>query len=94
MKITIIGSGYVGLVSAACFAEIGHSVTCLDVNKQKINKLKKLSLPIYEPYLQDLVTKNYRLSKIQLPLHIELAAKITLFFCVLIHLVKKMDRQI
>lgn len=65
MKITIIGSGYVGLVSAACFAEIGHSVTCLDVNKQKINKLKKLSLPIYEPYLQDLVTKNYRSSKIQ-----------------------------
>ena len=57
VNITIIGSGYVGLVSTACFAELGHHVTCLDLDKNKIRRLKNLSIPIYEPDLKNLIKK-------------------------------------
>ncbi len=58
MQISILGSGYVGLVSGACLAEIGHSVVCSDKDESKIRVLNDGGLPIYEPYLKDIVARN------------------------------------
>ena len=58
MNITIVGAGYVGLVSGACFSEFGFNVTCVDKDLDKIDKLNNGKIPIYEPQLEDLVKKN------------------------------------
>ena len=58
MRISVIGTGYVGLVSGTCFAEAGHSVTCIDLDSEKIAMLQEGKSPIYEPGLDDLLERN------------------------------------
>ena len=60
MKVTMIGAGYVGLVSGACFADFGHTVTCVDTDPRKIDMLTRGDIPIFEPGLDQLVAKNVR----------------------------------
>ncbi len=58
MKLSIVGSGYVGLVTGTCFAEVGHEVICIDNNKEKVKQLQAGKIPIYEPGLEDLIKSN------------------------------------
>jgi UDPglucose 6-dehydrogenase len=73
MRIAMIGAGYVGLVSAACFSDFGHDVICIDKDEEKIAALKSGKIPIHEPGLADLVASNVRQARLTFDDRIESA---------------------
>jgi len=84
MKICMVGAGYVGLVSGACFADLGNTVWCVDKNKQKINELNNTKIPIFEPGLKDLIYKNFSSGRLIFTSDLHLAVKNSdiIFICV------------
>jgi UDPglucose 6-dehydrogenase len=65
MKISVVGTGYVGLVTGACLADGGHDVTCIDIDRLKLERLKRGEIPIYEPGLEDIVYRNRQAKRLQ-----------------------------
>ncbi len=84
MRISVIGVGYVGLVSGVCFAEVGNNVLCMDVDREKIERLKRGEIPIYEPHLEELVKNNINEGRLEFTDSIEQAVQhgLIVFVCV------------
>ena len=75
MKIAVIGTGYVGLVTGTCLADSGNDVTCVDVDKEKVEMLRRGEVPIYEPGLTELVRRNIAGGRLQFTTNIAAAVK-------------------
>src|SRR6476620_9143956 len=75
MKLTMVGTGYVGLVSGACFAETGTDVTCLDIDAAKVERLNGGEIPIFEPGLEDLVIRNRAAGRLRFTNDVQAAIK-------------------
>ena len=75
MKITVVGTGYVGLVSGACFSDVGIEVTCVDVDQKKIEDLKNGIMPIYEPGLEEIVVRNHQSGRLHFSTNLAEAIK-------------------
>lgn len=75
MKIVVAGTGYVGLVTGACLSEVGHNVTCVDIDQSKVEKMKKGISPIYEPGLDELLKKNHDAGRLDFTVDYESAYK-------------------
>jgi UDPglucose 6-dehydrogenase len=75
MRVVIVGAGYVGLVSGVCFADFGHQVICVDKDCEKIKKLKKSIVPIYEPGLEQLISKNVKAGRLSFTTNLKSAMK-------------------
>src|SRR5688572_14110147 len=71
MKITIVGTGYVGLVTGTCFAETGNNVTCVDIDERKVKKLEQGEITIYEPGLEKLFIRNMRENRLRFTTNLE-----------------------
>ena len=84
MKICILGTGYVGLVSGTCFSDLGNNVICVDRDQKKIESLNSGKIPIYEPGLEELVIKNFKQKRLSFSTDIDLAIKKSniIFICV------------
>ena len=84
MKICMIGTGYVGLVSGACFADLGNTVWCVDKNKEKIDLLNSNQVPFFEPGLEELVSKNFSSGRLKFTTNLKLAVRNSdiIFICV------------
>ena len=75
MKVAVVGTGYVGLVTGTCLAEVGVNVICIDIDQKKIDGLKQGIMPIYEPGLEEMVVKNYEKGKLQFSTNLSEAIK-------------------
>lgn len=93
MKVCMIGTGYVGLVSGTCFAEIGHDVVCVDNDKAKIDTLKSGSIPIYEPGLDELIAKNVKAGRLSFTTSIREGVEKSLFLFIAVGTPPKEDGQ-
>ena len=77
MKVCVIGTGYVGLVTGACLAETGHDVTCVDKDARKVAQLKRGVIPFYEPGLSDMVRRNERQRRLRFALSLKVVPAAT-----------------